>query len=108
MTIFKGLGDEQPKVAVLAAVETVNPQMKDTLDAVALKNMEWSDCLLEGPISYDLTFSSEVAAIKNYSSEVTGDADILIMPNISAGNILGKAFLHSAGVNSLRDWEILK
>ena len=95
--VFRGLGYHKPKVAVLAAVETVNPRMKDTVDADALKNMEWSDCLVEGPVSYDLTFSPEAAAIKNYSSEVTGDADILIMPDISTGNILCKALLHSAG-----------
>ena len=95
------MGYDEPKVAVLAAVETVNPKMPESVDAGLLKEMnqrgEIKNCMVEGPISYDLTMSKESAEIKGYESPVTGDADILIVPNITAGNILGKALVYSAG-----------
>jgi phosphate butyryltransferase len=98
---FLALGYENPKVAVLAAVETVNPKMPEAVDADALKKMnqngEIKNCIVEGPISYDLTMSKESAEIKGFESPVTGDADILIVPNITAGNILGKSLVYSAG-----------
>ncbi len=97
---FAAMGYEKPKVAVLTAVEKVNPKMPETIDADELKQMnksgEIKDCIVEGPISYDLTMSKESAKIKGFESEVTGDADILIVPNITAGNILGKAFIYTA------------
>ncbi|WP_434576935.1 bifunctional enoyl-CoA hydratase/phosphate acetyltransferase [Thermoanaerobacterium thermosaccharolyticum] len=95
------LGYENPKVAVLAAVEKVNPKMPESVDAALLKEMnkngEIKNCIVEGPISYDLTMSKESAEIKGYSSPVVGDADVLVVPNITAGNILGKALVYSAG-----------
>lgn len=95
------MGYEKPKVAVLAAVENVNPKMPESVDAGLLKEMnqkgEIKNCIVEGPISYDLTMSKESAEIKGYSSPVVGDADVLIVPNITAGNILGKALVFSAG-----------
>ncbi|MCM8711912.1 bifunctional enoyl-CoA hydratase/phosphate acetyltransferase [Clostridium sp. SYSU_GA19001] len=95
------MGYENPKVAVLAAVENVNPKMPETVDADALKKMNLSgeikNCIVEGPISYDLTMSKESAEIKGYSSPVCQDADILIAPNITTGNILSKALIYSAG-----------
>lgn len=99
--VFRNLGYENPKVAVLTAVETVNPKMPETVDADALKKMnqsgELSGCIVEGPISYDLTMSKESAEIKGFQSPVTGDADILVVPDIAAGNILVKALVYSAG-----------
>lgn len=95
------MGYEKPKVAVLAAVEKVNPKMPETVDAGLLKKMsengEIRDCIVEGPISYDLAMSKESAKLKGYYSPVTEDCDILIVPNITAGNILGKALVFSAG-----------
>lgn len=95
------MGYENPKVAVLAAVEKVNPKMPESVDAGLLKEMnlkgELKNCIVEGPISYDLTMSKESAKIKGYESPVVGDADILIVPNITAGNILGKSLVYSAG-----------
>jgi len=94
------MGYEKPKVAVLSAVETINPKMPETVDAGMLKQMnqrgEIKDCIVEGPISYDLTMSKESADIKGYSSPVAGDADILIVPNITTGNILAKSLGYSA------------
>lgn len=99
--VFLAMGYERPKVAVLAAVETVNPKMQETVDADLLKKMNLSgeikNCIVEGPISYDLTMNKESAEIKGFKSEVTGDADILIAPNITTGNILSKALIESAG-----------
>jgi phosphate butyryltransferase len=93
--LFRALGVEQPKVAVLAAVEKVNPKMPEAVDAALLKEMnekgEIQDCIVEGPISYDLCMDPEAAAIKGYSSPVAGDPDILVVPNIVAGNILIKS-----------------
>lgn len=98
---FISMGYEEPKVAVLAAVETVNPKMPEAVDGDLLKKMnrsgEIKNCIIEGPISYDLTMSKESAKIKGFDSPVTGEADILVVPNITAGNILGKSLLFSAG-----------
>lgn len=95
------LGYKNPKVAVLAAVETVNPKMPETVDADNLKKMnirgEIKNCLIEGPISYDLTMCKESARIKGYSSPITEDADILLVPNITAGNLLSKGLIYSGG-----------
>ncbi len=94
------MGYENPKVAVLAAVEKVNPKMQETIDADALKKMNMAgkikNCIVEGPISYDLTVCKESGDIKNYNSPVAGDADILIVPNITTGNILVKSLVYSA------------
>ena len=95
------MGYENPKVAVLAAVEKVNPKMPESVDAGLLKEMNKNgkikNCIVEGPISYDLAVSKKSAELKGYNSPVAGDADILISPNITAGNILGKSLLCSAG-----------
>jgi phosphate butyryltransferase len=98
--VFLSMGYECPKVAVLAAVETVNPKMPETVDADLLKKMNQDgvikNCLVEGPISVDLTLNKESAEIKGFNSPVTGDADILIAPNITTGNIMSKAILELA------------
>ncbi|WP_019229459.1 bifunctional enoyl-CoA hydratase/phosphate acetyltransferase [Sedimentibacter sp. B4] len=98
--VFLAMGYECPKVAVLAAVETVNPKMPETVDADMLKKMndegKIKNCLVEGPISVDLTLNKESAEIKGFNSPVTGDADILIAPNITTGNIMSKAILELA------------
>jgi len=98
--VFLAMGYECPKVAVLAAVETVNPKMPETVDAHELEQMnlrgEIKDCIIEGPISYDLAMNKESAVIKGYESQVAGDVDVLIVPDITAGNILGKSLIYSA------------
>jgi phosphate butyryltransferase len=101
VSTFLALGYEKPKVAVLAAVETVNPKMQESVDADMLKKLnikgEIKNCIVEGPISYDLTMSKESASIKGFVSPVTGEADIIVVPNITVGNILGKSLVYSAG-----------
>lgn len=99
--IYHLMGIMEPKVAVLAAVEVVNPKMPETLDAAALKKMNLDGilqgCYVEGPISYDLAMSRESAIIKGYNSPIVGDADILLVPNITVGNVLSKALVINAG-----------
>jgi phosphate butyryltransferase len=90
------LGYEKPKVAVLCCKETEDKNMPETLDAHALKEMclkgELGECIVEGPISYDLAMSRERAEIKRYECPHSGNFDILVSPNIHAGNILGKCW----------------
>ncbi len=101
VAFFRGMGYESPKVACLAAVETVTPKMPETEDAKALKDLAlagaFGSCVVEGPISYDLTMSKESAGIKGFDSPVTEDADILLVPMIAAGNMLSKCMTYSAG-----------
>ena len=87
---FKALGVEQPKVAILAAVEKVNPKMKETVEAANIKAEGIDGCIIEGPISLDLAMDANSAIIKGYESPVAGDADLLVMPDICAGNIAAK------------------
>lgn len=91
------LGLENPKVAVLASVETVNPQMQDTLDAASLTLMglrrQFSKpAVVDGPLAFDNAYSKEAAEQKGITSPVAGQADILMVQEITAGNILYKAF----------------
>lgn len=102
------IGLNNPKVAVLASVETVNPQMQDTLDAAALSLMakrgQFSKpALVDGPLAFDNAYSLEAAKQKGIDSPVAGQADIFMVPEITAGNILYKSFgyvgnLRTAGV----------
>ncbi|MCP4180052.1 MAG: bifunctional enoyl-CoA hydratase/phosphate acetyltransferase [bacterium] len=90
------LGVEKPKVAILCAVEAVNPSMQATIDAAVLSKMndrsQITGCVIDGPLAFDNVFSVEAAKHKGISSAVAGLADILIVPNIEAGNILYKTF----------------
>lgn len=95
--LFRALGYEQPKVAVLTASETVNARQPETADAAALKAAAPPGCLVEGPISFDLAFSRAAADIKGYAGRITGDADILVVPEITCGNVLTKSLLLMAG-----------
>lgn len=98
---LRAIGYTMPKVCVLAAAEKVNPKLVDSVDAAALKEMneqgEIAGCIVEGPISLDLALVGERCAAKGYRSPCAGDADILVVPNITAGNILGKAIVELAG-----------
>ena len=87
---FHALGVEQPKVAILAAVEKVNPKMKETVEAAEIKEEGVEGCIIEGPIGYDLAMDPASAPIKGYVSPVAGDADLLVVPDIVSGNIAAK------------------
>ena len=99
--ILRSLGYERPRVAVLCGVEKVNINMPETLDAEALalmgKNGEIQNCEIVGPISYDLAIDPAAAKIKGFDCHYCGEFDILIAPNMAAGNILNKCLTVSAG-----------
>ena len=99
--MFHALGYDEPLLAALCAAENVSPKIIETDDAAALKQAaldgEFGRCVLEGPISLDLALDAESAKIKGYESPVTGKTDILVVPSMSAGNIMVKALIEFAG-----------
>ena len=98
---LRAIGYDCPKVGVLACVEKLNPKMPETVEGDALKQMnlrgELTHCVVEGPISYDCAVSKEIAAFKGFESPCAGDCDILLAPNIHAGNIMGKMLAVTCG-----------
>jgi phosphotransacetylase len=98
------LGREKPKVAILAAVETVNSKMQATLDAAALCKMaergQIKGGILDGPLAFDNAISKDAATTKGIASEVAGDPDILLAPDLEAGNILAKQLSFLANADS--------
>lgn len=93
--VARALGIETPKVACVAAVEVVNPDMPATLDASALTLMsqrgQIKNCIVDGPLALDVSVSEEAAKHKGLNSPVAGKADIILVPNIKTGNALYKA-----------------
>jgi len=98
--MMQKLGIERPKIAILTAIETVNPDMPETEDADALKQMaikgEFGDVVVEGPLAVDVAFSTEAARIKGVKSKISGDVDICLMPDVACGNIFAKGLWHLA------------
>jgi phosphotransacetylase len=98
------LGCTKPKVAILAAVETINSKMQATLDAAALCKMaergQIKGGLLDGPLAFDNAISRDAARTKGIKSEVAGDPDILLTPDLEAGNILAKLLSFLANADS--------
>lgn len=84
-------GIEQPKAAMISAVEKVNEKIPSTVDAAAVKEMGWNTCEVDGPFALDIALDAEAAHHKGVDSPVAGNADILIMPDLCAGNVLHKA-----------------
>jgi phosphate butyryltransferase len=97
---LNALGIERPKVAVLGAIEMVNENMRATTDAALLSKMNQRDqiknCLIDGPLAFDNAVSFESAHQKNIKSEVAGDTDLLLMPDIEVGNVLYKSLVFFA------------
>ncbi len=97
VSLARHMGVQKPLVAPLCAVETLNPAMQATVDADILQKMntngEISDCVISGPISFDIAVSRNAARIKQYSGPIQGDADILLFDNIEAGNNTIKAMV---------------
>lgn len=96
VAVFHRLGYAEPRVGILAAIETVKDSMPATTDARALtamnRNGEISGCRVYGPLALDIAVSREAATHKGIVNDVAGNAQILVVPNIESGNILGKAF----------------
>lgn len=101
--VARRLGVEQPKVAILAATEMVNPKIPTTLDAANLSKMadrgQIEGGLIDGPLALDNAISPESAQIKGIKSDVAGRADILIPPDVEAANVLAKAITYFAKGN---------
>jgi phosphate acetyltransferase len=102
--LARSFGIEKPKVAILAAVETVTSKMPATIDAAALCKMsergQIKNGLLEGPLAFDNAISRDAAKIKGIESEVAGDPDILLAPDLEAGNMVAKQLSFLANADS--------
>lgn len=97
--VCKACGVDMPKVAPLAAVEVVNPKMPATVEAAELTKMneegQITDCIIDGPLSLDLAIDPEAALHKGATDrKIQGDADVLLFPDIHAGNLVYKAIVH--------------
>lgn len=96
--VAHGLGIANPKVALLTHSEKVNAKIQSTVDAAIITKMnqrgQIKGCVVDGPLAFDNAISKEAAEMKGIKSEVAGDADILVVPNIEAGNIFGKALTY--------------
>lgn len=92
---MQSLGCKCPKVAVLSAIEKLNPAMRDTVDADKLAAMGRDGslglCSVDGPVSLDIAIDPAAARIKHYCGMIKGDADLLLAPDLTAGNLLGKS-----------------
>lgn len=97
------LGYDRPKVALLSALELVNPKMQDTIDAAVLSKMadrgQIKNAIVDGPFALDNAISPEAAEHKGIESVVAGQADILVAPNLQVGNVLTKALVYFAKCN---------
>jgi phosphate butyryltransferase len=95
--LARALGNDMPKVALLAAVEVVNPEMQATVDAALLTVMaqrgQIKNCIVDGPLALDNAINREAAKHKGITGPVAGQADILVAPDIEAGNMTGKALV---------------
>jgi len=102
--LAQALGISQPKVGILSAVETVMPKIPSTVEAAALCKMadrgQITGGLLDGPLAFDNAISKEAAAIKHIRSDVAGDADILLVPDLEAGNMLAKQLTFLANADA--------
>ncbi|MDA1474915.1 phosphate butyryltransferase [Bacillus changyiensis] len=98
--VARAVGVSMPKVACLAAVETVNPAMEATLNGAVLTQMyhrgQIRNCIVDGPLALDNAVSESAARHKNINGLVAGQADILLVPSIEAGNFLYKSLIHFA------------
>lgn len=103
--IAHACGIECPKVAPLAAIEVVNPKMPATVEAAELTKMceegKITGCIVDGPLSFDLAYDKEAAKHKGAEDrKIIGDADVMLFPDIHAGNITYKALVHTANVKN--------
>ncbi len=102
--LARSLGVAAPKIAILAAVETVTSRMPATIDAAALCKMaargQIKDGVLDGPLAFDNAISHEAARVKGITSDVAGDPDVLLVPDLEAGNMLAKQLSFLANADS--------
>lgn len=102
--LAQALGIAQPKVAILSAIEKINSRLRSTIDAAALCKMaergQITGGLLDGPLAFDNAISAEAAREKGIVSRVSGDADIMLVPDLEAGNMLAKQLSYLAGAQA--------
>ncbi len=102
--LAKAMGVDEIRVAILSAMETVNPKVLSTLEAAALCKMadrgQITGALLDGPLALDNAISPEAAAIKNIKSPVAGRANVLVVPDLEAGNMLAKSLSFLSGADA--------
>ena len=95
------LGLKHPKIAIIAAVETLNPAIRATVDAQELVRLgragEWPGAIVEGSLGFDNAFSAEAARMKRVDSCCAGDFDLMLVPDLNAGNLLYKSFVYVGG-----------
>lgn len=100
VVVAKAVGVENPKVAPVCSVEVVNPSMPATIDAAILSKMndrgQIKGCIIDGPLALDNAISEEAAAHKGITGPVAGKADIILVPNIEAGNIMYKTLIYTS------------
>jgi phosphotransacetylase len=96
----RALGVVRPKIALMAATESVNPAMPETLDARALQERneagEFPDCVVQGPLSFDLAYAADAAEKKRLAGAVVGAADVMLFPDLLSANITVKAVMYTA------------
>ena len=99
--VLHSLGYDDPKVAVMCGAEVLNKKAIESVDAAELKEMnrrgEITGCTVEGPISYDIALSKAIAESNKFDSPVAGEADVMVMPSMAAGNMVGKSWAVSGG-----------
>ncbi|MDE4173854.1 bifunctional enoyl-CoA hydratase/phosphate acetyltransferase [Phaeobacter sp. PT47_59] len=102
--LARAIGIETPKVAILSAVETITPRLQSTVEAGALCKMadrgQITGGLLDGPLAFDNAISMRAVASKGIISEVAGQADILVAPDLEAGNMIAKQLMYLAGAEA--------
>jgi phosphate butyryltransferase len=96
------LGFVRPKIAVISAIEKATAAVTSSMDAqtIAARYRDRADVIVEGPLSVDISLSPEVAHEKHYAGRIRGDADLLLVPDIDAGNALYKAFTVVSGAST--------
>ncbi len=102
--VFHALGHMNPKVAIVGSVETINPRMEATMHAATISMMNYrkqiTGCIIDGPLAIDGAVSKKSADLKNITSDVAGDADLILAPNIDGANILYKSMNFLGGASS--------
>ena len=98
--VAQALGADRPRVAIMAATETLNPAMPETLDAVELAARNAAGnlggCVVQGPLSFDLAYAADAADRKRVSGEVVGAADVMVFPDLVSANLTVKAIMYTA------------
>ena len=100
LEVTRKLGYDRPRVAILASIETIHPDMPETLDAAAISKLAdrgyFGNVAVDGPLGFDLAVSKESGEIKGVTGEVIGDADIMLVPDVATGNIMSKTMIYFA------------